>query len=47
MLSKGKKLLPKASHLGVHIHTLYTFAKTLCFLFGFYIFPQPVWVFFI
>ena len=42
MLSKGKKLFPKASHLGVHIiHTLYIFAKTLWFLFGFYMFPQP------
>ena len=32
MLSKGKKLFPKASHLGVHIiYTLYIFAKTLWF----------------
>ena len=32
MFSKGKKLFPKGSHLGVHIiHTLYIFAKTLWF----------------
>ena len=32
MLSKGKKLFPKASHLGVHIiYTLYIFAETLWF----------------
>ena len=32
MLSKGKKLFPKASHLGVHIiYTLYIFTKTLWF----------------
>ena len=32
MLSKRKKLFPKAPHLGVHvIYTLYIFAKTLCF----------------
>ena len=32
MLSKGKKLFPKASHLGVHIiYTFNIFAKTLWF----------------
>ena len=39
MLSKGTKLFPKASHLGVHL--IYLSAKKLWFLFGFYIFPQP------
>ena len=32
MLSKGKTLFPKASHLEVHIiYTLHIFVKTLCF----------------
>ena len=42
-LSKGKTLFPKASHLGVHI--IYTFIFSLKrsgFLFGFYMFPQPL-----
>ena len=40
MLSKGKKLFPKVSHLRVHIiYTLYIFAKTMWFFFWFlYIF---------
>ena len=34
MLRKGKKMFPKASHLGVHIiYALYIFAKTLRFMF--------------
>ena len=43
MFSKGKKLFPNASNLGVHIiYTLYVFSLKRCgFLFGFYIFEQP------
>ena len=47
-LVKEKKLFPKASHLGVHIiYMLYIFDKRCDFLFDFYIFPQPLWVFYI
>ena len=37
MLSKGKKLFPKASHLGAHIiYTLYIFTVVFCLVFMYF-----------